>query len=34
MWDGNKICALAGSDLQEGVADFGDDVDPLQDGAV
>ena len=26
MWDGNKICALAGSDLQEGVAGFGDDV--------
>ena len=26
MWDGNKICALAGPDLQEGVAGFGDDV--------
>jgi hypothetical protein len=26
MWDGNKIRALAGSDLQEGVAGFGDDV--------
>jgi hypothetical protein len=26
MWDGNKICALAGSDLQEGVGGFGDDV--------
>jgi hypothetical protein len=26
MWDGNKVCALAGSDLQEGVSDFGDDV--------
>jgi hypothetical protein len=26
LWDGNKICALAGSDLQEGVAGFGDDV--------
>jgi hypothetical protein len=26
MWDGNKICALAGSDLQEGVSGFGEDV--------
>ena len=26
MWDGNKICAITGSDLQEGVSDFGDDV--------
>jgi hypothetical protein len=26
VWDGNKICALSGSDLQEGVSGFGDDV--------
>jgi hypothetical protein len=26
MWDGNKICALAGDDLQAGVGGFGDDV--------
>lgn len=26
MWDGNKICAPAGSDLQEGVGGFGEDV--------
>jgi len=26
LWDGDKICALAGSDLQEGVSGFGDDV--------
>jgi hypothetical protein len=25
-WDGDKICALAGNDLQEGVSGFGDDV--------
>jgi hypothetical protein len=26
VWDGDKVCALAGLDLQEGVAGFGDDV--------
>lgn len=26
LWDGNKICALVGDDLQSGVAGFGDDV--------
>jgi hypothetical protein len=26
LWDGNKICALAGEDLQAGVGGFGDDV--------
>lgn len=26
MWDGNRICALAGSDLQERIGGFGDDV--------
>lgn len=25
-WDGDKICALAGNDLPEGVSGFGDDV--------
>jgi hypothetical protein len=26
FWDGDKICALAGADLQEGVGGYGDDV--------
>jgi hypothetical protein len=26
MWDGDKICALAGIDLQEGVGGYGDNV--------
>lgn len=26
MWDGDKICALAGDDLQEGIGGFGEDV--------
>jgi hypothetical protein len=26
LWDGDKICALAGADLQEGVGGYGDNV--------
>jgi hypothetical protein len=26
MWDGDKVCALAGIDLQEGVGGYGDNV--------
>jgi len=26
MWDGDQVCALAGTDLQEGVGGFGVDV--------
>jgi hypothetical protein len=32
LWDGDKVCALAGLDLQQGVSGFGDDaVEALTD---
>ncbi len=32
MWDGDKVCALVGPDLQEGIAGFGDSaIEALED---